>query len=57
MIENLQFRDQADQFDHEQAQEEYREQLEATPIYLRPGYVREMDEDEAIELDREQDCE
>ena len=52
----LQFRDQVDQIDHEMAQEEYREKLAKTPVYLRPGYVREMDEDEAME-DERQDCE
>ena len=53
----LQFRDQVDQIDHEMAQEEYHEKLRNTLPHLRPGYRREMDEDEAMELEREQDCE
>ena len=53
----LQFRDQVDQMDHEMFQEEYRERLAETPVYLRPGYVREMDEDEAMDAEREMDCE
>lgn len=52
---NLQFKDQVDQIDHEMFQEEYREELKRKPK-PRLSLVIE-DEDEAMELDREQDCE
>lgn len=51
-----QFRDQVEQFEHEEAQRDYQERLAAMPAYKRPGYRHEMDEDELMELERERDC-
>lgn len=48
-----QFRDQVDQIDNEMFQEEYREEQALIPDFKKPGYVREMDEDELMEME---DC-